>query len=876
MRGLDNPLVLFLYLVGLVVLAQYASLLVICTCAALLLVFKWSRGAETQRQETYERMLKYTEAAHEQVGVESCHWMNALAEKAWNACLRRQIGPYLAVLQEHMEQSTPGFIRSVTMEGMDIGTRPPMVDGVAVHSYLPDDQIQFTARFRFQPDAHMRLTVGVPHISAGIPIVLYQFMMTGTARITLQLHPVAWQRSVVSLSLVGKPDIDFKVNILGRVNGARIKGLYDWIRTAIHNSIFPLLLWPQSMSVSLEGTYLPHHVLGRWAGPPQSLLEHERPQTPIAEIGVVTANEETLPDGWELLGRTVTGFFPADLNHGSADRELYICYRRAEQDEPRPPINGLCLLYPETGESPPQDFTVVQLTVGGSDADLNTGGEPTYLAFTRGEQSPIVDLALFNETREHVKPKGFTVLELSPAGRNANLNRGKAADVIYACYSGGTPSPFGFDYKVPPTSERALLRVSTVGAVDLKAYDVGGMCDPYCEVYVSTLAGMKETAQLPHKHTMVAEKAANPKWGEVFVFKACQNDMLNIVIYDKSRPVSPAKDTVLGVLKFPLDTLVRGVEVRAWYELQLVSQGQALVAVEALNFGLADSAHRDKPLPQIDASKLGSRVRKMRAMADKIIRTNIRTNIPTGIASKLPSGNVVSARDTPLLGGALLPSAGREPSPRSTGGGGDDEDVSMTLSSGYDKETEGEVNAGLLSSKGIRWAADDGSASPAQEHHHSQPQWSASGHTHTNSVGSVATFAEKKGALEKRSTKGKNGKKVSWSKKYCVLSEGQLSYYRSQKDATSLKSPISAIDLSDASVVEDHTVIIINTPSQELAMKAATEQEAEEWASAIRHNVWMLSPLAPSAGPEAGTPVQRRATLSSATATENLGQATSL
>ena len=125
--------------------------------------------------------------------------------------------------------------------------------------------------------------------------------------------------------------------------------------------------------MNLEGTYLPHHVLGRWAGPPESLLEHQATQTPIAEIGVVTANEETLPDGWELLGRTVTGFFPADLNHGSADRELYICFRRAEEDEPRPPINGLCLLYPETGESPPQDFTVVQLTVGGADADLNTG-----------------------------------------------------------------------------------------------------------------------------------------------------------------------------------------------------------------------------------------------------------------------------------------------------------------------------------------------------------------------------------------------------------------------------------------------------------------------------------------------------------------------
>mmetsp|Transcript_1594 Transcript_1594/g.5626 ORF Transcript_1594/g.5626 Transcript_1594/m.5626 type:complete len:852 (+) Transcript_1594:33-2588(+) len=838
MRGLDSPVVLALYLICLVVLAQYAGLLVVCSCSAILVIFKWSRGVDDRRTEVYERLLQHTSSAPDQIGVETCQWMNALAERAWNTCLRRQIGPYLAVLQEHMENSTPGFIRSVTMEGMDVGTRPPHVEGVAVHAYLPDDLVQFTARFRFLPDANMRLTVGVPHISAGIPLLLHQFMMTGTARITVQLHPIAWRRSVVSLSLIGRPDIDFKVNLLGRVNGSRISGLYDWIREAIHTSIHPLLVWPQSMSMTLEGDYLPHHMLGRWAGPPGELLESSPAENlPIAEVGVVTANEETLPEGWEVLGRTVSGFFPADLNHGSADRELYICYRRVAPGEERPPINGICLIFPDLGEAPPPDFTVVQLTVGGADADLNTGGDAAYLAFSRGAEKPLTEVALFNETEENVKPRGYAVLELTPGGRTANLNKGKAADVLYVCYRGGTPSAFGFDYVVAPTSEKALLRVSAVGAVDLKAYDVGGACDAYCELYVSSLtSGKGEAAQLSHKQTSVAERATNPKWGETFVFRSCQSDLLNIVIYDKSRHVSPAKDYVLGVLKFPLDTLVRGVEVRAWYELQLVSQGQALVAVQALNFGLADSTFSGRPLPQIDASKLGSTVRKVRAMADKIIRTNIRTNIPTGIASKLPSGAVASARDATQLGAALLPTA--DGSPRS------EEEESSTgahpqLAASGEREAEADLaNSGMLSSRGVRWH-DEGSASPAQDlHHHHHHQQSQSGGS--------SSFVEKKGALEKR--KGtKAGKKASYSKKWYVLHEGQLSHYRSQKDAAAARSPIGAIDLSDATVaLEDHHVIRINTPSQELIMRAASEHEAQEWVNAVRHNVWLISPLSSS------------------------------
>lgn len=134
---------------------------------------------------------------------------------------------------------------------------------------------------------------------------------------------------------------------------------------------------------------------------------------------------------------------------------------------------------------------------------------------------------------------------------------------------------------------------------------------------------------------------------------------------------------------------------------------------------------------------------------------------------------------------------------------------------------------------------DEGSASPAQDlHHHHHHQQSQSGGS--------SSFVEKKGALEKR--KGtKAGKKASYSKKWYVLHEGQLSHYRSQKDAAAARSPIGAIDLSDATVaLEDHHVIRINTPSQELIMRAASEHEAQEWVNAVRHNVWLISPLSSS------------------------------
>ena len=85
----------------------------------------------------------------------------------------------------------------------------------------------------------------------------------------------------------------------------------------------------------------------------------------------------------------------------------------------------------------------------------------------------------------------------------------------------------------------------------MKAPDVGGVIDSFAELYVSY--GAAEKAVSEAKRTLLSEKTANPLWEFTAVFKASASDYLIIAFYSFH---GPNKEEVIGMLKFPLDTLV--------------------------------------------------------------------------------------------------------------------------------------------------------------------------------------------------------------------------------------------------------------------------------------------------------------------------------
>jgi len=293
-----------------------------------------------------------------------------------------------------------------------------------------------------------------------------------------------------------------------------------------------------------------------------------------------------------VLAKSITNQGSGDLSLGTPGKDVFIAYSR----EPNcPPITGLSVFFPGLGETAPEGFRVIEKTPAGEDASLNSGnnGSDVYLCFQRDPNAPpITGLAVVNmkelQTKktlqspievDRIRWNDHTLLEVSPQGHKANLNRKvKNASPIYLAYRGGSKSYFGYP-KPPVTEGKGLLRVHLIEARNLKAADIGGTSDPYCDFHI----GDPKAKGSKKKTSSIIDKTLNPFWNESFLFRVDQNDILTIKCYDHD---NVGRDDPLGQIQVKLDTLVQGKEIEQWIPLQHVKQGDLHLKFIALDFGL--------------------------------------------------------------------------------------------------------------------------------------------------------------------------------------------------------------------------------------------------------------------------------------------------
>jgi hypothetical protein len=129
---------------------------------------------------------------------------------------------------------------------------------------------------------------------------------------------------------------------------------------------------------------------------------------PISDIRVViTEQGETVPEGYYLLERTVSGEFEANTNFKSSGPKIQLAYKRQEAGELA--ITDLCLVVKakSTAEDCPAGFTLIEKTEGGKPADLNLGssGNRVYLAYRKQRfHRPITAIGMVILSSEEVMP----------------------------------------------------------------------------------------------------------------------------------------------------------------------------------------------------------------------------------------------------------------------------------------------------------------------------------------------------------------------------------------------------------------------------------------------------------------------------------------
>lgn len=102
------------------------------------------------------------------------------------------------------------------------------------------------------------------------------------------------------------------------------------------------------------------------------------------------------------------------------------------------PITSLSVVFADTHEEPPYGFELITKSVSGQfDADLNSGsgsGRKIFLGIHRGEGPYISDIGVILTEKKEVCPSGYHEVKHTPFGNKADVNSGTDGAAIYLCY----------------------------------------------------------------------------------------------------------------------------------------------------------------------------------------------------------------------------------------------------------------------------------------------------------------------------------------------------------------------------------------------------------------------------------------------------------
>lgn len=167
---------------------------------------------------------------------------------------------------------------------------------------------------------------------------------------------------------------------------------------------------------------------------------------PISEV-MVLRGDERVPEGAQVLRETCSGRTGNLLAQTASPHTLYLAVKREAQ-----PAEGfvtdVCVIYAEI-DAVPEGYVCVQSTPTGHSANLNDGtaGVPVFICYRRQplnndadaakSDKCVMDLALMwtSGTQTDTVPAGFTKIQHTPLGMEANLNQGTSGVAIHLCVS---------------------------------------------------------------------------------------------------------------------------------------------------------------------------------------------------------------------------------------------------------------------------------------------------------------------------------------------------------------------------------------------------------------------------------------------------------
>merc|ERR1712137_394069 len=395
------------------------------------------------KDEFYQNFTTQTKITANRREIQRCAWLNTLVRKYWTVCVPKFVEPQIEKVNEIMASSKPGFVKKLEISQWDLGDRAPRVTQIYTPVILSEDRYEVEIEILWVPSAVVTLEA-----LAFIPlkVVASELKFKARMKLTFNLNDLFPDCSVVSIAFVEDPMIEMSVRPARPLDALSLPFVYEMIQQTLRSNLRPLLVLPNQLQFSLGG------------GKVESFDEMD---SPITDIILIPSGKTKAPPGYVLLQRTASGLLSANLNSGTAGDQLHICYARKEGEAP---ITSLAVFYPKKNEKKPNgSYEIVNDTVDDLSTNSGNTGEECFLCVAREPGAkPITGLTIVNESEDYILPDEFSVLELSPQGHKANLNKKSGGDRLFLSYKGGVESYFGYEKPVKNRNE-GLLRVEIVG-----------------------------------------------------------------------------------------------------------------------------------------------------------------------------------------------------------------------------------------------------------------------------------------------------------------------------------------------------------------------------------------------------------------------------
>ncbi|ODV86448.1 hypothetical protein CANARDRAFT_27659 [[Candida] arabinofermentans NRRL YB-2248] len=249
----------------------FFSLCFVLICSSAVYRTEFRRFGRNLRDD----MLRVDAAEHLEEKLETMHWLNSFLAKFWviyMPALSEMVITQANAVMKDVQPPPP--IDKLTLDEFTLGSKAPSVTSIKSFTKLGKDIYQMDWDFGFTPNdtgdmtknelkkkidpkVALGIRVGKGFVGASLPILVEDMSFKGRLRITLKLGMNFPHISVVSISFLEPPSIDYALkpvggNTFGLDIMSLIPGLASFVNSLVHSTLRPMLYAPNSLDVDVE------------------------------------------------------------------------------------------------------------------------------------------------------------------------------------------------------------------------------------------------------------------------------------------------------------------------------------------------------------------------------------------------------------------------------------------------------------------------------------------------------------------------------------------------------------------------------------------------------------------------------------------------